>query len=81
MHICSYLAIYVCNLVNVSIFQEGTTPITLAMVAGQSDAVDLLKNKYGQQEPSPEAVSSLNIIFVCSYAYVHMYATYCMSST
>lgn len=29
-----------------------------AMVASQSDVVDLLKNKYGQQEPFPEAVSS-----------------------
>ena len=28
-----------------------------AMVAGMSDVVDLLKNKYGQQEPFPEAVS------------------------
>ena len=37
----------------------------LAMMASQSDVVDLLKNKYDQQEPTPEAVSSLNFIFVC----------------
>ena len=33
----------------------------LAMVAGQSDVVDLLK--YDHQEPSPKAVSSL--MFLC----------------
>ena len=48
--------------------QDGTIPIMLAMVTGQSDVVDLLKNKYGQQEPSPKAVSSLNFpYYVVSY--------------
>ena len=39
-----------------------------AMVASQSEVVDLLKNKYGQQEPFPEAVSSL----LASYIAVHI---------
>ena len=46
-------------MVNLHIFQEGITPIMLAMVAGQSDVVDLLKNKYDQQEPFLKAVSSI----------------------
>ena len=41
-----------------------------AMVAGRSDVVDLLKNKYGQQEPSQEAVSSLNVI--CYYQFANL---------
>ena len=58
----------------------------LATVAGQSDVVNLLKNKYGQQEPSPEVVSSLVFcmykhtyihtyiyIYIYIYMYVHMY--------
>ena len=40
-----------------------------AMVASQSEVVDLLKNKYGQQEPCPEAVSILLATYVASCAY------------
>ena len=43
---------------NLFLFQEGTTPIMFAMMASQSDVVDLFKNKYGQKEPFPEAVSN-----------------------
>ena len=56
MYIATYhINSYTCGLF---LFQEGTTPIMLAMVASQSDVADLLKNKYGQKEPFPEAVSS-----------------------
>ena len=39
----------------------------VAMVTGQSKVVDLLKNKYGQQEPFPEAVSGLLASYVAVY--------------
>ena len=43
---------------NLFLFQLETTPIMFAMMASQSDVVDLFKNKYGQKEPFPEAVSN-----------------------
>ena len=62
-------------MVNMYIFQEGTTPIMLA-------AVNLLKNMHDQEEPSLEAVSSLNDLFVCTHIYVcmcvYMYIAICI---
>ena len=53
-----YVRTYVCMYVRTCyVFQEEVTPIMFAMVAGHSNVVDLLKNKYGQEEPFPEAVS------------------------
>ena len=49
------MVLQICNL----LFQDGITPIMYAMTACQPGVVDLLKNKYGQQEPFPEAVSTL----------------------
>ena len=39
----------------------------VAMTTGQSKVVDLLKNKYGQQEPFAEAVSGLLASYVAMY--------------
>ena len=49
----------------------------LATVAGQSDVVNLLKNKYGQQEPSPEAVSSLVVVCMYKHTHTHIYMYIC----
>ena len=39
-------------------FQKGVTPIMLAAMREHYDVVSLLKNKYGQEEPTPEEVVS-----------------------
>ena len=49
----------------------------LATMAGQSDVVNLLKNKYGQQEPSPEAVSSLVVFCMYKHTHTHTHTHIC----
>ena len=53
---------YVCrcgnNVPYAYIFQTGVTPIMLAAMHNNHNVVSLLKNKYGQPEPTPEEMVS-----------------------
>ena len=51
--------------------QTGATPIMVAAMHNQYNIVSLLKNKYGQQEPTAEEMVSANIAI---YSYCVSYA-------
>ena len=47
--------------------QTGATPIMVAAMHNQYNIVSLLKNKYGQQEPTAEEMVSYVSIKIASY--------------
>ena len=50
-------------------FQEGVTPILLAVMSNHPSVVSLLKDKYGQLEPTPEEVVRVHshMQILCKY--------------
>ena len=46
--------------------QKGITPIKVAAMREQYGVVSLLKNKYGQEEPTPEEVVGYVLIYQLS---------------